>query len=215
MVRKSPTGLVLAIFLAGCASTDTNYTPPPPAEVSTETVLVQPFAKAWDAYVAELSRSFYVINNISRDSGIINVSFSAQQPVEFIDCGYTTRTTRHPSIGSRDFRYATAGNADFLIGGQGNALWTMTRRTTLSGRANIYMARRGSGTLLRVNAKYVWTVTVAGRSNTGGNYRDSFTVDFVSNQAGVSTGPADDSGRQLTCHSLGVLERRLLELGLD
>ena len=52
-----------------------------------------PFNSAWDANVSKLSESFFVINNIRKES---NVSFSANRPSLYIDGGFATRPSRHP-----------------------------------------------------------------------------------------------------------------------
>ena len=66
----------LAIMLAACAGSTTSYQPPAQYAVQTERRVALQFDEAWDRYVAELSKSFYVINNISKKSRIINVSLS-------------------------------------------------------------------------------------------------------------------------------------------
>lgn len=200
--------LVGVLALAGCAGSKMDYTPPMPREVATERILEMPFEKAWDAYVAELSKTFFVINNISKESRIINVSFSSDKPSDFVDCGYTVRTSTHPATGQETFSYYTADSSTYNAGQPGtNILWHMRRTTSLSGRANIYMAPRDkSSTLLRVNAKYVLTIEIRGESNVGGMYFDDMSVTFTSTQPGT-----DQSG-EMRCVSKGVLEEKLLHL---
>lgn len=206
--------VVFIVFLSGCASTQTSYTPPTNTQVQTEKVLPLAFDEAWDKYVAELSKSFFVINNISKESRIINVSFSTNDPGEFIDCGATTRKTVHPAIGEKVFYYRVADDSTYLYGVKGtNVLWRVNRVTNLKGRANIYMAPQGGGTLIRANAKYVWTVDIAASANVGGSSKDSLTLDFSSQEA-ASRPQVDSEGNQstLVCGSSGILERRLLDL---
>lgn len=186
-VRKLPKGYALLIMvsvLGGCASSTQSYSAATSHVVENEKILNIPFSKAWDQYVAELTKSFFVINNIDKESRIINVSFSVNKPSEFIDCGVTTRTAAHPSIGTQTFTYPTADDSTYLAGVDGtNELWNVQRNTNLEGRANIYMAPQGNNTLLRVNARYVWSVDVTGQSNVG-------QVDHSSNTVSFSTGGA-------------------------
>ena len=54
--------------LVACASNTESYTPPMASSVATERTINQPFDAAWDAYVAELSKSFFVITSLSNYS---------------------------------------------------------------------------------------------------------------------------------------------------
>lgn len=40
----------------------------------------------------QLAKSFFVVNNIEKESRLINVSFSTETPEKYINCGRTTRT---------------------------------------------------------------------------------------------------------------------------
>ena len=131
-------GILSILTIIGCASTDTKYTGPTGHKVENEKIVPAGFEATWRSYVEELSKSFFVINNISKDSGIINVSYSTGTPGDFIDCGYTRRETKHPRLGSKVYSYEVANDSNYLYGVKGtNILWEVTRRTKLSGRANI------------------------------------------------------------------------------
>lgn len=197
-------------FLNACATSSAAYKPSSEYHVETERVVNAPFDVVWDKYVAELSKSFFVINNISKESKIINVSFSANKPSEFIDCGSATRQSYHPATGEQTFNYQSADSSSFNVGQEGtNVLWTYNRNARLEGRANIYIAPEQHGTLLRVNAKYVWSVTVHGYSNTGGLApANTNTLDFSSTTVANLSIPEG----VLTCRSKGILEKNLLNL---
>lgn len=62
-------------ILAGCVP---EYVPPPPPapQIVNSVVINQPFETVWSAAVPALGRSFFVINNIAKDSGLINLSYS-------------------------------------------------------------------------------------------------------------------------------------------
>lgn len=198
--------LLMSSLIAGCAGSSLSYTPPSDHEVVTEKVISAPFEITWDRYVAELSKSFFVINNISKDSRIINVSFSTDKPSRYIDCGTSFRTSKHPRTGEEQFRYAVADGSTYNAGQNGtNVLWTFNRDTNLEGRINIYMAPEGAQTLIRVNSKYIWTVRINGTSNLGQpSQPSSDTIDFS------STSPGGDE--ELQCRSNGSLEAQLLDL---
>ena len=216
MIRSAKLSFVLivAALLVGCASTESTYTPPASSGLQTERTLDSNFEDVWDRYVANLSKSFFVINNISKESRIINISFSTNEPGEFVDCGKTTRVTTHPAIGEQTFHYDTANDSSYLLGVKGtNNLWRVNRATRLTGRANIYIAPQNQGTLIRANAKYVWTVNVSGTLNVGGSFSNNTTLDFSSQQEGTKTATlSEGKSEKLICRSRGTLERRLLNL---
>ncbi len=204
---RTAIAIATLMMLAGCAGSTIEYTSPKLRQIETERIVRLPFEQAWDRYVSELSKSFFVINNISKESRIINVSFSSSKPSAFVDCGVTERTSKHPATGEERFVYLTADSATYNVGQNGtNILWRMSRTTSLEGRANIYIAPVDQkSTLMRVNAKYVWQVKVRGQSNTGANYFDDATIDFTTNSEG-----RDQEG--VVCRSKGVLEKQLLNL---
>src|SRR6266446_73629 len=95
--RARPT--VIAFYVAlitGCATPGTShlgYAPPEnSAKIRNEVVVSKPFDSVWDSFVRNLAKSFYVINNIDKQSRIINVSFATDTPETYADCGISTRT---------------------------------------------------------------------------------------------------------------------------
>jgi hypothetical protein len=198
--------LFISATLGSCAGSTANYQAPSEIRVENERTLPISFEQAWDLYVAELSKSFFVINNISKESRIINVSFQTTTPSQFIDCGMSTRTSKHPATGEQRFVYPTADSSTYNAGVDGtNYLMTVNRTANLEGRINIYMAPDDNRTLLRVNARYVWDVNVTQVSNMGQvspNYNS--TISFGSVEAGRDT--------EITCRSNGNLEQKLLNL---
>lgn len=199
------------IMLSACASSSHSYTPARPIDFSTERIIPLPFDIVWDKYVEALSSSFFVINNISRDSRIINVSFSSSRPGEFVDCGYTQRESYHPASGKQRFSYATADSSTYNAGQKGsNIIWTVSRDARLEGRANIYMMpRNNDATAIQVSSKYVWSVMTRGYSNLGAIApSESSMIDFSSSSQGTLPGP----GGGITCVSKGALEKKMLNL---
>src|SRR5688500_4758679 len=85
------------VFLVGCATQGTstfNHVQSAAKTIVNEKTVSRPQTLVWDELVRELSKSFYVINNIERESRIINVSFTSNTPGTFVDCGQTTRQYR-------------------------------------------------------------------------------------------------------------------------
>ena len=46
------------------------------------------YDRVWDAVVKAVGSSYFVLENIEKDSGILSLSFSSQQPKNYIDCGH-------------------------------------------------------------------------------------------------------------------------------
>lgn len=201
--------ILAVIAVAGCASSSYLHYEPSKYEIHSSKRFSVEFGQFWDLYVEELSKSFFVINNIEKESRIINVSFSVNQPSEYVDCGRSERISNHPATGKQHFNYLSVDDSTYQAGVDNtNFLWTIKRDTALDGRANIFMAPDGPETLLRVNVRYVWSVDVSGISNVGHTSRDTHRLSFSTSETG-SLGSGED---KLVCVSNGKLEARLLNL---
>lgn len=78
------------VFISGCATQGVNsfnYMAPTPVDIKNEVVVQKSYSQVWDGLVKEISKSFYVINNIDKESRIINLSFNTSSPADFVNCG--------------------------------------------------------------------------------------------------------------------------------
>ena len=99
--------------------------------------------KVWVKLIDGIGKSFFVINNIEKDSGLINISYG-DDPCRFISCG-TLNSYVLDVQGKRNYKFpACIGN-----------LFIIRRWITLDSRASIIVQKRNNGTLVKVNAKYV------------------------------------------------------------
>ena len=197
--------IVCAFGATGCASSTYEYTPPMThSQIKTERLIPIDFGEFWDAYVAELSKTFFVINNIEKENRIINVSFNANTPSEYIDCDYSYSTfSDHASTSIYSSNVADSSSHASIYSSSYTGLLSAGRSTSLDGRINIFMAPESDQTLLRVNALYVWSVSASGVLGQTG-----LTVTLSSGKAGET----EEQGEKIQCHSKGVLEKVLLEL---
>lgn len=201
----------LGLSLTACAKHSTEYSAPEIVTVETKRVSNKKFDKFWDEYVEKLAESFFVINNISKESRIINVSFSTNTPSDYIDCGKDHRTSFHPTTGEEVFDYNVTDDSIYNMGVDGtNFLSSVTRITALEGRANLYIAPyHATKTQIKANAKYVFKTNISGYLNTGHAIpAKNVMVDFTSTQPGIANYPS----ATVTCASNGKLESRLLGL---
>ena len=226
-MRLAASAVVIGVALSGCATqgvSTLDYTPPVPVQVNNEKSVSRPQSAVWDELVRELSKSFFVINNIERESRIINVSFNSNAPKEYVDCGRSRRTYREGEV-VQTVEYAAAESSEFKVAGkQPNPNFStyanLRRQTSLEGRSNIYVAPDRADpnkTLISVNTRYVLTVRVRGESiaaNVAGNVvrRDAIPESnnsyiFSTNKPSV-TELKDD----LTCAGTGRLESDILNM---
>src|SRR2546422_6002790 len=77
-------------LLAGCASASFNYRPPDSSVRPNYTKdLNRSRDQIWNDAVAALGQRFFVINNLDKASGLINISYSGD-PARYVDCGSFT-----------------------------------------------------------------------------------------------------------------------------
>ena len=202
--RLAAVPLFATLLFSGCATSTFNYVPPTETKIQNTKQVSQSFDVIWDRLVRQLSSDFFIINNIDKNSRLINLSFTSQRPSEFVDCGRTARTFKN-ARGEQNYAYNSADSSSFSgTIGSGNA-FNYRRNPKLEGRTNIYVAPEGSGTVVTVNTKYVVAVNVSAFSLDGRPAgSESITFDFSTKQ-GLT-------GGQVTCYALGSIERRILSL---
>ena len=198
--------LVVALILVttGCVTSSFNYTPPAITEVDNQIIIGDPFDEVWDRLVKNLASDFFVINNIEKNSGIINVSFSSNTPTEFVSCGVSVRKFTN-DWGTQVYEYDPSSSTQYTLG---NILSVrdVVRDTRLDGRTNIYVAPSDEGgTTVSVNTKYVVDVTLSYtdvyHKPAGG---ENFTFDFSTKQPQVTSDG-------ITCVAKGNLEDKILD----
>ena len=79
-------------LMAGCAGQSAiynlDYSLPEETVINNEVVVLSDYDKTWSDLVGEMSKSFYVINNIDKESRLINLSFSINTNIsDYVDCG--------------------------------------------------------------------------------------------------------------------------------
>lgn len=221
--------LLLALsMLSGCAVQGVNtlkYADSKFEPIKNEIQINEPYLKVWDALVRDLAKSFYIINNIDKESRIINVSFSSTEPVDFVDCGKSTRTYSEGSkeekfeyelAASSIYKFATPQQEDPAF----NNYVMINREPILEGRSNIYIAPVDSDstkTSISVNSRYILTIKakgqiyakhISGRVFTRGSIpEETSTWSFNTNEVVKKD---LGGGVIVTCFSKGKLEKDIL-----
>jgi hypothetical protein len=197
--------VVFSLVLNGCVSGQVYYHPPTSNQKVTNKLTVNlPQNEVWIRIISSLSSSFFVVNNMDKSSGFINVSYSGS-PEKYIDCGHIESYVKNLR-GERNYYFpAAAAHKKYEVIENGRLLSFINRKMNLVGRINIVAQAVGNDkTLISVNTKYVVTKSgnvsdVEGRSQ---NFND--TISFNSN------GSASFS-QQTTCHATGALEKEVLD----
>ena len=183
----------------------------------------------WDKLVKELSKSFFMINNINKESRIINVSFSSNNACNYVNCGHFHVNVKKSTINKigRDFydlkicesnSYISEDSSKNQSGIPMPIICLNNRRPKLEGRMNIYVAPEGNGTLVTVNSRYILDIklksecdfyapagNLVGRNQSESSYECSFDT-----KKPDQCQPA--KGDSFMCYSTGNLEIEILSL---
>lgn len=201
--------VAIAAVLVGCASATAGYRGPDTSarpnyakEVSRSRDLV------WNDAVAALGQRFFIINNIDKASGLMNISYSGD-PTRFVDCGRLTVTvsgvnakTQTLDMAAADALYeSVAPLPPYGLPGRVQ----VRRQMALEGRVNIIFEAVGADlTRITTATRYVLTRKLAATATLP--YSD--TVGFNGNEKGVF--PPLGANPPLECVSTGELEKSIL-----
>lgn len=201
--------LVLALVFAicaGCGTIQRNTTPPPDYQAEDSRVFNQPYEKVWQAVVQSVGSSFFILDNIQKDSGILTLSFSVQDPNEYIDCGImNTQGTGLYSSRSISIPWASAGpyvepNPHPTLG-----VINLVHSNTLSGKVNILVQKLGAKqTKVSIKTRYVLVHTgIVQETGTHASHTMSFN--------GNETGKFSNSPNSIVCKSRGTMDKMILD----
>jgi len=196
--------VVVTIVLAGCAG-KVNYRPPSAIQKTTNTITVNlPRDEVWKRIIPALGSSFFVVNNLEKDSGFINLSYSGN-PEKYIDCGYIESYVKN-ARGERNYNFpAATAYKEYETFENGTQLFFIRRKMNLEGRINIVVQDNGNeATLISVNTKYVLTKSGTISGVQGGSQQFSDSISFNTN--GSASFP-----QQTTCHATGALEKEVIK----
>ena len=197
-----------ALILTGCAGKLDYVRPAKHASVSNIKTINKPRDVVWNSAVPELGKRFFVINNLDKSSGLINISYSGD-PESYIDCGRVTSYVKN-ARGERtyDFPGAKAQQTYEVMNGAG--LFFIDRRMDLEGRVNlIFEDIGGNSTRVTANTRYVVTRKITARS-AANNIPQTLDNSISFNSGGSASFPATADGRATECVPTGKLEQDIL-----
>lgn len=201
--------LVIIISLYSCGTAKMEYAKPA-VTTSLENSMIVDKSKdeVWKTLIPALSKKFFVINNLDKESGIINVSYKGD-PEKYVDCGRVT-STLNDMRGKIIYDFPAAkAYQEYALGAENGQLLKVKRNMDLDGRMNIIVEEiNPKKTKVTVNTKYVLVrkliiSDVQGRSNS-----NSETISFNTGQEGHFQGGMKGQ----TCRCNGELENEILSL---
>lgn len=195
---------LLMLVMAGCAS-EYNYTPPTETAALNNTIVVDKGKdEVWKEIVPALGKTFFVINNLDKESGLINISYSGD-PEKYVDCGRIHSLVSNLA-GKRTYNFpASKAHQQYEILNN-TGLWNIVRKMDLDGRMNIIVEELGpKQTKITANARYVLTKSVTQTGYQGYLTPATDTISFNSGQRGQFS-------QGTTCQCNGKFEEEILSL---
>lgn len=188
---KNAISILLTSTLFGCATA--TYTLPPSPTASADEyqrTYGAPFDQVWTALVDHASSTFFGIDNFEKSSGLLTLSFGAQNPDRFINCGRVRFTT--PS-GDVEMPYAK-----YLYENLG---------AILTGKMNLVVRSVSeSSTIVRVNTRYVFSTPATANVNA-----ETFAFETTTQGYRHVRNPLPGTSPTRACRSTQVAERTILD----
>lgn len=201
--------VLAAIVLAGCAGSHVYREPtttPGPRDYGA--TIAAPMEDAWQRVVSNAAKSFFVVNNIDRSSGFINLSFSGD-PTLIVDCGEVEGFVQN-ARGRRDYRFqAAAQRVSYEFFDELGFLIAADRAMTLNARVNIIL-RPESPASTSLTATFRYVLTRRQDLRQAGTYASRTIEDTVTFSPG-DTAVLGAQQTAITCISSGKAERALVE----
>lgn len=193
----------LALFVGGCAGKVVYVQPSQSHKTTNSVTITKPREQVWKNIIPSLGSSFFVINNIDKDSGFINISYSGN-PEKYIDCGTIDSYVKN-ARGERRYNFPAASAYQvYETMENGLNLIFYERKMNLEGRINVIVQEVSpDSTLVTVNIKYVVTKDVAISNPQGHSAHLNDSISFNTN--GSASFP-----QTTICHATGALEREVL-----
>jgi len=203
--------LVLVCLALPACSGKTDYIRPssqPP--LSNSILLNKSKDDAWKEIVPALGKNFYVINNIDKSSGLINISYTGD-PETYIDCGRGSSYVKNLK-GERTYEFPAARANQVYEVMEGGVLYFIDRKVNLEGRMNLIFEELGPlQTKITANTRYVVTRTSTfQQAGTAGTATRSDSIAFNTGQQ--ASFPRSSSQHTVECQANGKFESDVLNL---
>lgn len=156
----------------------------------------------------ELGKQFFVINNLDKSSGLINISYSGD-PEKYIDCGNITSFVKN-ARGERTYNFPGAKASQQYEIMDSLGLFFIDRKMLLDGRVNLIFEEI-SPTQTRVTANTRYSVHRDQTIRTVVTpYPQVFSDNVSFNSGSKGQFPTNANGEFTECAPTGRLERDIL-----
>ena len=199
----------IALGLTGCAGKLDYIRPTAQIDPTANVKIVNRSRDAvWNASVPELGKQFFVINNLDKSSGLINISYNGE-PEKYIDCGRITSYVKN-ARGERTYNFSGAKGRQIYEIMDPSGLFRVDRKMSLEGRINlVFEALSPNQTRVTANTRYVvQRQQVIQNAAHVIPYTSSDSISF--NSGNKASFPAGSDGRSAECVATGALEREVL-----
>lgn len=201
--------------LSACASIDVEpkYQPPQATPIPSSLAVQMPFDQAWNGFVRNLSTSFFVVNNISKESRLINITVGRGRANSFVDCG-----TANFTVNSKKWKFNPAKSATFNDSGFRSETIVEHKVTGHGGRMNIFVAPEGPSTVFEINTSYAIEMRQSGYSAVRNLLGQVVSRERLSETDAAFEFTTKVPDRQplgninITCQATGVWEQMILDL---
>ena len=203
-------GSLVVFALLGCAG-KVDYVRPVSSVRQGENVklIAKSRDAVWTTAVPELGKRFFVINNLDKASGLINLSYTGD-PEKYIDCGRITSYVKN-ARGERNYNFAaSSAQQSYEIMNPSVGLFAIDRRMSLEGRVNLIFEEVGPNeTRVTANTRYVVNRQRVVR-NIANNIPQTMNDSITFNSGGRASFPGSPD-QSSECVATGSLEREILE----
>lgn len=201
--------MLTAALVVGCAGKVDYVRPNVQSTASSNSRIIdKPRDAVWNASVPALGKQFFVINNLDKSSGLINISYGGD-PEKYVDCGRISSYVKNLQ-GERTYNFAGASANETYEIMHNNGLFFVERKMSLDGRVNLIFEEVGpTQTRVTANTRYVLNRNQIVRAAANNSSRTfAHTISF--NSGGSASFPASNDGRAAECAATGVLENEIL-----
>lgn len=202
--------LFICVSLFGCAG-ELKYTRPTlTQEIKNSVTVKKSKEQVWKELIPKIGKNFFVINNLDKDSGIINISYSGD-PQRYIDCGEIYSYVKN-ARGERTYQFPASKGYQEYEAMENGILSFAKRKMELEGRMNLIVEELEPNlTQVTANTRYVLTRTIDGY-NAGYQhlFHNSDTLSFNTGQQNSYPPLGKHSGTVCQCN--GRFEKEVLSL---
>ncbi|WP_157199347.1 hypothetical protein [Methylomonas koyamae] len=153
---------------------------------------------------------FFVINNLDKSSGLINISYSGD-PEQYVDCGTISSYVKN-ARGERTYNFPASSSLQTYEMLDGINLFSIQRKMSLEGRINvIFQELTPDKTQVTVNTKYILTkqgTAIHAGDGARGDFSD--TISFGTGNG--ASFPINNQAQSTECIPTGNLEKSILSL---